>query len=164
MTKKGIYILVGIFAVYVALTATHKGEFWPFSIYPMFSQAGHPWDHALVRKVTDRPANINWRSKTKSELPGTPFALNKIGINQNDLSAYIDKQHHWNKEKIQGLRAYFGKELNRGSFLIFKVHGQLRPDRNDTVTVKYIPFVLIRKDTTLFNPRIFGLSTVQTSL
>jgi hypothetical protein len=164
MTKKGIYLLVGIFIAYAALTATHKGEFWPFSIYPMFSQAGQPWNHSLVRKVSGHSSNINWSSKTKSELPGSVFALNKIGINQNDLTAYIDKRNHWNQKRIQGLRAYFGKALNKDSFLIFRVHGQIRPDRNDSVTVTYIPFVLIRKDTTLFNPRVFGSSLTRSSL
>lgn len=35
--------------VYGLLVAIHLGEFWPFSIYPMFSQTGNPWTGAAER-------------------------------------------------------------------------------------------------------------------
>jgi hypothetical protein len=44
-----------ILLIYAVLVASHEGEFWPFSIYPMFSQAGNPWTRAMVIDVTDLP-------------------------------------------------------------------------------------------------------------
>jgi hypothetical protein len=165
MVKKGIYLLAGIVAAYAALAATHKGEFYPFSIYPMFSQAGRPWNHSLVRDITHDSSAINWDNKTQKELPGSSFALNKVGISQNDLTAYIDKNDRWNKRQIKGLRTYFRQALkHKTDLLVFKVHGQLTDGRSQRDTVKYIPFILIRRDTTIINPKISKAHTAKAGL
>lgn len=44
----GIVLLINIL-----LVSTHRGEFWPFSIFPMFSQAGNPWSRGVVENVRD---------------------------------------------------------------------------------------------------------------
>lgn len=156
MVKKGVTILTGILVVYVALVATHKGEFWPFSIYPMFSQGAHPWTHSMVRDVSHIP-QINWHKKdAQSKLPGQPFALDQLGMGQNDLTAFIDKTNHWSQTQIQGLRYYFRGKLDKHDYLIFKVHGHISKGSRDTVVVSYHPFILIRKDTTIFNPSFSG--------
>ena len=49
--RKALRITLGTLIVYALLVATHLGEFWPFSIYPMFSQAGNPWSRAVVREM-----------------------------------------------------------------------------------------------------------------
>lgn len=46
-----VRLLVGTFLVSGCLLATNLGEFWPFSIYPMFSKAGGAWTRAVVLEV-----------------------------------------------------------------------------------------------------------------
>ncbi|HYW36442.1 MAG TPA: hypothetical protein VE868_13620 [Balneolaceae bacterium] len=153
MVKRGLYILSCTLVAYTALVATHKGEFWPFSIYPMFSRAGHPWSHAIVQNVNMNWKEIGWHDRTKNDLPGKTFALNKIGIDQTDLYSYIDKDNHWNRRQIRGLRVFFRGELKHHNFLLYEVNGKLR-DKSDSLSVKYVPYIFISKDTTLFNPKI----------
>ena len=56
------------------------GEFWPFSIYPMFSQGGRPWVRSLVREVTDASDPQLWRPRIVDELPGAPYVMDTRGI------------------------------------------------------------------------------------
>lgn len=44
--------------VFAVLVGTHEGEFWTFSIDPMFSQAGNPW-HVPLQSVASS-LNIGW--------------------------------------------------------------------------------------------------------
>ena len=46
------------------LLPSHEGEFWPFSIYPMFSQAGNPWTRAMVLDVTTTPDAELWEKQS----------------------------------------------------------------------------------------------------
>ena len=153
MVKKGMYILFGTVLLYAILVATHKGEFWPFSIYPMFSQAGNPWTRTIVRDINE-PPDEQWKILMKQEPPGKAFALNEIGINQNDLANFISKNEQWNANQINGLRKYFEDKLNDRAFLIFKVQGRLSEEKSDSVAVEYTPYIYIRQDTTLFNPAL----------
>jgi hypothetical protein len=156
MLKRGITLLVCILVVYAALVATHQGEFWPFSIYPMFSGGGKPWTHALVRKMSVDPEDISWNNIINDNLPGKAFALDSIRINQSDLSAYLENNKPWHGSKIKGLRAYFKPKLDQNSFVLFEVHGQIANSGQNSVAVTYIPLILIREDTTIFNPQIFN--------
>lgn len=64
--KRALHIVGGVLVVYALLVATHLGEFWPFSIYPMFSQAGTPWTRAVVRELPSQTdpdtLSMDWRS------------------------------------------------------------------------------------------------------
>jgi hypothetical protein len=159
MTKKAIYLLAGILAVYAALAATHKGEFWPFSIYPMFSGGGQPWNDALIRKINEDTRQIKWNITTKKELPGSPFSLNKRGISQQVLYSF-NAASHWNEDDTRRLRSGFQNKFNDGeAYLIVEAHGQIIEKGEDSVAVSYIPMVLMRKDTILFNPHYFHYFT-----
>lgn len=161
MLKKGIALLTGILIVYAALVATHRGEFWPFSIYPMFSQGGRPWVHVLVRKLPPGAVDISWNIKSRKNLPGNTFGLSKVKFDQTDLAAYLNKRKQWNNRQIKNLRAYFQSKLDKNSFLIFKARGRITNGAGNSVTVAYTPFILIREDTTLFNPRIYDSQAKQ---
>lgn len=162
MLKKGKYLLAGTILVYGLLVATHQGEFWPFSIYPMFSQAGNPWTRSLVRDVTnDSPS---WSVKTKAELPGSTFAMNEVGINQNDLANFISKTENWSEQQVKGLRKYFEEKLEQQSLMIYKVQGKLSEVKSDSVVVTYTPFIYLRSDTTIFNPRLFESRSLKENL
>jgi len=144
--KKTINVLFAILAVYAALVATHEGEFWPFSIYPMFSQAGNPWTRSFVRDVTDEERTITGNIQTEDQLYGEPFALNQIGVHQNDLSNFMSKNKNWTPQKKQAVRNYFGDLLNDNSFMIYRVRGELQ---EQDVNISYTPFIYITPDTTI---------------
>jgi len=146
--KKKIYLLVGVLAVYILLVSTHQGEFWPFSIFPMYSQAGHSWTKTLVRDVSGLNVDsLRDEYDQIAKLPGKPVALKTVGINKNDLSNFISKTTSWHKQEITELRSFFDRILTNKTILIYKVHGYLK-DQN--VKVSCLPFVLLKSDSTIF--------------
>lgn len=103
---KSIRILLGVLVVYGVLVATHDGEFWPFSIFPMFSSAGQPWTRALVRDVPyDASDTLLWAPRTLETLPGRAVTLDEVGVSQNDLSVFLERTHFWTPERRQTLTA-----------------------------------------------------------
>jgi hypothetical protein len=153
MITRGIRILIAIFVIYGILVSTHLGEFWPFSIYPMFSQAGKPWTRALVVNVTNSPPS-DWKTETNKDFSGDVFAMDNVGINQNDLANFISKNKYWTKEKVQGVRTYFEQRLDNQELLIYKVQGKLADADTDSTVVNYIPYVYLKRDTTILNPQL----------
>jgi len=152
-SRKGIKTVGYIFVLYAALVATHEGEFWPFSIYPMFSQAGNPWTRAIVLDVTDMPDDEIWQTQTLSGRTAEPVALQNYGIDQIDFSNFISKTERWTQERKKALQYMFGKE-NMGSsrWMASKVRGQLIND--DSVSVEIVPFLLVTADSVMVNPTL----------
>lgn len=155
MAEKAIRILGSVLVVYVLLVATHRGEFWPFSIYPMFSQAGNPWTRSLVRELprdTD-PDTLDWSAVALQDAPGSVYPLEPRGINQNDVANYVSKTDEWTGKRIRGLRSLFAKnrELST-SLLVMKVRGELT---DGEVDITATPVLLFNPDATHLRP---GLS------
>lgn len=133
------------------LCATHEGEFWPFSIYPMFSQAGRPWTRVLVRDVTADAPGVDWSPRGLEDLPGTPVPLAEFGVFQNDLADYVARTPSWSESQRNALRGMFANPALRSrSLLVMKVHGSV--DSRDSVRVLVEPWVLIG-DSVLLAPR-----------
>lgn len=153
-------LLIGTLIVYGVLVASHKGEFWPFSIYPMFSQAGNDWSRAAVHRVN--PETVpNWQAVSRGALPGTAFPLRNHNIDNIDLSNFVSKTEEWTPNRIRGLRTIFQRHLDNDAFLIVRVNGRLTDDNG--VDVSYVPYVLLAPDTTLLNPRLkTGVATAST--
>lgn len=150
--RKSMQILGGIFLAYALLVATHLGEFWPFSIYPMFSQAGNPWTRTVVREVPSGadPDTLSWNAVSLEALPGTEYPLAPQGINQNDVANYVSKTEEWTEDRIQGLRSLFAKDRPLPSpLLVMRVRGELS---GDSVAVAATPVMLFTPDTTYLNP------------
>lgn len=134
-----------LLCVYAALVATHEGEFWPFSIYPMFSEGGKPWVRTVVYEVEPRAvAGMSWQPQPRESLPGVPFAAREHGIEVIDLAKYISMTQGWDAARVEGLRRMLG-EAARGRTLVFhRVAGRLVPTpEGPTVQVEYRPFVAI---------------------
>jgi hypothetical protein len=149
--NRSIRLLGSILIAVAILLSTHLGEFWPFSIYPMFSQAGKEWERSLVRDVSDTPEQQIWKTvHSAGNLQGTAFAVNEVNINQNDVANYSQKASSWDDRKIRGMRHLFRSELNQRDLLLMKVTGSLKADK-DSVILNYTPFMLMRSDTTIFN-------------
>ncbi|GIV58806.1 MAG: hypothetical protein KatS3mg042_1719 [Rhodothermaceae bacterium] len=150
--QKAFRITATTLVVYILLTATHLGEFWPFSIYPMFSRGGHPWVRAVVRELPPDATPPSWQAVTSlSALAGTPYPLGPAGINQNDIANFVSKSSRWDDRRIQGLRKVFGSALADRALLLYRTEGRLR---GDSVVVTYQPFLLLAPDTTLFHPSL----------
>ena len=60
---RGLKLIGWLFLLSTVLVASHKGEFWPFSIYPMFSQAGNSWSRALLIEIEPDDTTNIWDEK-----------------------------------------------------------------------------------------------------
>lgn len=161
--KRAGRLLVGLMGIMGVLVFTHLGdvypaernhelgEFWPFSIYPMFSQGGNPWKRSLVRELPDADAPDRWQPRTFDTLPGTPYALNDVGILQNDIANFISKTKVWNARRVAGMRRTFGDELDTKYLMIYRAQGRIDAD---SVAVVFTPFLLLAPDSTYFNPNL----------
>lgn len=149
--NRSFKILMGTLLVYGLLVATHKGEFWPFSIYPMFSQAGNPWTRAIVRNVSGTPDSLIWQTTSIDYMRGSEVALRKMGVDQIDFSNFISKTELWNSSRKKALITMFGPEnLGESHWMVCKVRGRLT--KTDSVVVDVVPFLLVARDTVLTNP------------
>jgi hypothetical protein len=139
--------------VYAILVATHLGEFWPFSIYPMFSQAGKPWSRTVVRDVSGAPSAQRWTTVGRSDLPGSAVPLAQYGIAPEDIANFVSKTKTWNTARLAGLQKVFTiSQLGDRDLLVMKADGRL--DENDTVSIQFTPYVWVNADTVLLNPTL----------
>lgn len=145
-------LLLWTLVVYALLVATHRGEFWPFSIYPMFSQAGNPWSRAVVRDVSDEPSPLHWDTTSLDSLPGRPFALRPNGIDNIDLANFVSKTETWTQKRIDGLRSLFTDALSDHQLLVMRVNGRMTQD--DSVVVDFVPYVYMSADSTALHPNL----------
>ncbi len=116
---RGKFSLIGLLAVGAALLATHRGEFWPFSIYPMFSRAGRVWQRSLLRE--DVAYGERWRAQRLESLPGVPCALAEHGVSQIDFTDYVSRTERWDAERVAGLRALLGASLTGHALTVYTV-------------------------------------------
>ncbi len=134
-TARGLKVL---FPVVLVLLATHLGEFWPFSIYPMFSRAGRPFTRSVVRELAPGE-EYRAGAYAEPELPGKPFGVVPAGISQNDVANFVSKTAQWTPERAGGLQHLFGDHL-RGDrrLLVFAARGELVGDR---ARVEFTPII-----------------------
>lgn len=150
--KRSITALLVTFLIYGVLVATHLGEFWPFSIYPMFSKGGNPWSRAVVRDVTQAPDSMGWHVYSRTSLPGEPFAVLPNGIDPIDLANFVSKTERWDQDRVAGLRRMFYDQLDDRRLLVLRVNGRI--DGQDSVRVEFVPYVLMDTDSSALNPSL----------
>lgn len=148
-------ILLGVLIINIVLVSTHEGEFWPFSIFPMFSQAGNPWTRALVQRIDDSPPNDDiWEVKSREEIKHRVVSLNDHGIDEIDFANFVSKTSEWNEKRIQAMRDLLDIESVEGErWIVTRVHGYLT--ESDSVIVEATPLFLLSADTTIKNPNLF---------
>lgn len=143
---------MGTLLVYAVLVSTHKGEFWPFSIYPMFSKAGRPWTRALVQDVSNQPDSLYWQTTDIEHLHGPVVALQNTGVEQIDFSNFVSKTDDWDQKRKQAIAKMFHASSLSGDtkWIVTKVRGHLTED--DSVIVDAIPFLMVTRDSVYENP------------
>lgn len=149
LNRRAFLALGASFGVYAGLVATHRGEFWPLSIYPMFSLAGRPWRRSLVVEI-EPGAPVVWRPTTLDELPGTPVSAKKAGVNTNDMSKFVQLTERWDRERVDAFRKFWHPLLEAGKhLLLLRADGRL--DEGDVVTT-ITPLVHLWSDGYAVNP------------
>lgn len=152
--KKHKKILAAILLINILLVATHEGEFWPFSIFPMFSQAGNPWSRALVIEVDNASEEQLWESFSLEEINGRFISLYGHGVDAIDYANFISKTKEWNDRRVKALRDLLDAEsLGDKKWLIARVDGHLT--ESDSVVVSTVPLFLLTADSTHKNPKLF---------
>lgn len=146
--------MIGItLLIYAVLVAPHEGEFWPFSIYPMFSQAGNPWTRAMVLDVTDISEEERWQAHLLQERTADAVPVGSYGVDQIDFSNFVVKTEDWTESRRQALITMFGSENIEGrEWMITKTSGQLIG--RDSVSIEIQPYILITSDSTALNPNL----------
>lgn len=148
-------ILFWVMLVNILLVASHEGEFWPFSIFPMFSQAGNEWSRGVVEQVSDSTRADLWQTKSIKEIEGRILPLKDYGIHEIDFANYITKTKVWNEKRLNGMRSTFQIDQYPGEmWLATKVQGYMNEE--DSVVIEAIPMFLFTADTTIKNPKLFS--------
>lgn len=139
--------------VYALLVAPHEGEFWPFSIYPMFSQAGNPWTRAMVLDVTAKPDAELWESQSLGSRNSDVVAVLDYGVDQIDFSNFVVKTENWTSTRRSALKEMFGTSAISGQrWMVSKVRGELIG--RDSVSIEITPFIMLTPDSTYLNPNL----------
>lgn len=153
--KKSTRYLLSVLLAYAVLVAPHKGEFWPFSIYPMFSKAGQPWSRAIVRDMSSVPDSLRWKTTTLNNLQGSPVSLQDYGVDQIDYANYVSKTKNWTWDRQWALQQMFGEEnIKDKHLMVIKVSGRF--ENKDSISTQAEPLFLVTADTVLGNPRLFA--------
>jgi hypothetical protein len=149
--KRSMKTIGIVLIVYALLVATHEGEFWPFSIYPMFSQAGNQWTRAMVIDVTDADPVEFWQPQSLDDKSGPPVPLRAYGVDQIDYSNFISQTKNWTPQRRDALRHMFGADqIGENRWLAAKVHGEMIGE--NSVSVRIEPFLLMTADSVYMNP------------
>ncbi|MGH1344872.1 MAG: hypothetical protein ACRBN8_25145 [Nannocystales bacterium] len=151
--RRAMLTLAGTFGVYAGLTATHRGEFWPLSIFPMFSLAGRPWRRALMVALAEPAEAFVWTPTTLEALPGSPASTTSVGLSANDMSKFVQLTEDWDAARVATLREFWQPMLDEGAtLLLYRADGHL--DDDDGVITELVPLVMLRPEGHEVNPNL----------
>jgi len=120
--------LAGALVVGAALVATHRGEFWPFSIYPMFSRAGRPFTRSVVRELAaDEP--LAGGAVRFGQRPGRPFALAPVAISQNDVASFVSGAGQHGGMNPETMAKLFGEHARTRRLVVYAAQGSWQGGR-----------------------------------
>lgn len=150
---RGLLACIALVLAYGALVLTHRGEFWPFSVFPMYSRGMDSWSRPILLTLPE--GEVNWDDVTLETLPGEVLSMFEPGIQRIELREAFDETEEWDPEGIQGLRALIGEENIRGRHvLLVEARGTLVPEEGVHTVV--VPMAVFTSDATMFNPRHYG--------
>lgn len=146
-----------IFLLNLVLVGFHLGEFWPFSIFPMFSKAGQPWSRAMIVEVPLNQDTLEqspdiWEPLDINIQNLQAVSLAERGIDKIDFSNYVGKTELWTPEVVAGVSKMIPDRPNSDKvWLVLKVRGQMT---DGLVTVQGDPMVALTADTVLASPTL----------
>ena len=150
-TRRAVRLLIVTFLAYGLLVATNEGEWWPFSIYPMFSQAGNSWSRTIVR--AEEADLVRWDTLAFADLSGEPFSLVDHGVDPIDLANFVSKTRSWNESRVNALRKMFRIEQpDVPPLVVYRVNGHMIGE--DSVALRFVPYAAMDAQKTLLNPAI----------
>jgi len=153
LSRRALLTLGTTFGAYAALTATHRGEFWPLSIFPMFSLAGRPWRRALMVALSDAGEPVRWSPTTLDALPGAPVSTTSVGLSTNDMSKFVQLPDRWDAARVATLREFWEPLLDEGeALLLLRADGHLTED--GSVSTQLTPLVVLRPHGHEVNPHL----------
>lgn len=139
--------------IYALLVAPHEGEFWPLSIYPMFSQAGNPWTRAMVLDVTSTPDADLWEPQLLQNRESDVVPVGSYGVDQIDFSNFVVKTQNWTDSRRNALIEMFSSSsISQERWMVSKVRGELIG--RDSVAIEITPFIMLTADSTYLNPNL----------
>ncbi len=156
--ERAVRIVTASLVAYLLLAGLHKGEFWPFSFYPDYAQAGSPWTRALVRELPTESAVLEtlqaaWPRQQETiysdVLPGKPLALSDHDLSSRLLTQYV-AEPAWTPERLAALAVLFEREgLEDRQLILFRARGE--PDGATTgLTITPVAFISSGGATPLF--------------
>ena len=131
-------LALALLGVCTLLLASQRGEFWPFSIFPMFSRGGRSWTRTLVRDVSASPDGA-WN---RPGLIGEPFALDAAAIAQNDLAKIVlSFGEQVDADEAALLARLFAPARSTRKLVLYRATGAL--DARGGVAIETTPLVLL---------------------
>ncbi len=150
INRRALVLVGAVFILYGALVAANEGEFWPFSIYPMFSQAGRPWHRAVVREVPPG-AEVRWDTLGWATLPGTPYGTQREGrIDAIDVANFVGKTKTWTPQRARALGALLLPPGDTRHLVVMRASGRIV--EGDSIAVAFVPYVYLTADRARINP------------
>ena len=151
--RRAMQAVGAVLLVWALSVVPHHGEFWPFSIFPMFARTGQPWTNALVIEVDARGLRGEdaWGPWTLSSLPGSVYPVKSAGVSALDLSQMVKLTAEWTEQRITVLRKLFAPALSDGrTLMLVRADGSLGAE----VEVALTGVVLLTPDGSELNPRL----------
>lgn len=119
-------LLLVLFALNGVLVATHLGEFWPFSIYPMFSQATTEIHNVVVRQISEEEAAQDiFADQPANDLMGEPYGVRERGVDPVDLAKYVRLTKDWDDDRLRGLVRMFAPSMGDEKLVVLEVRGDI---------------------------------------
>ncbi len=147
--RRIVRVLALLVSLKAVLVATHAGEFYPMSIFPMFSQAGKPWTRIVVRELAATDT-LYWDAVEDPQfLPGQAFALKATGIDPVDFGHLVLGLHARDSLYLAVLQRFGHTYFEGRRLLILQAQGRL--DAGD-VHLTFTPLLVLTGDTVILNP------------
>lgn len=145
LTNKARTTIWSVLFVYALTVAVNLGEFWPFSIYPMFSQAGNPWSRSMVREVT-ADDSLSWDVTPLADVPGLPYGVRSGGVDPIDLANFVSKTEVWDQDRVAALSLMLLADPPREPLRLMVYRVRARLTEEDSVAITATPYVLVGTD------------------
>jgi len=145
LTNKARTTIWSVLFVYALTVAVNLGEFWPFSIYPMFSQAGNPWSRSMVREVSPEDS-ISWEVTPLADAPGQPYGVRSGGVDPIDLANFVSKTEVWDQDRVAALSMMLLADPPKEPLRLMVYRVRARLTEEDSVAITATPYVLVGTD------------------